>query len=170
MILIKNIFWRQQKHGTVIKSNQKRIWYHIHDKRKKCQKYLWYNDCQSAYKTVRWLPMSWMSVRINFGITGVGQLRSPSVCSWVRVTRSMSVCSPFIHGFWLPPVVSSNWSMSYSLGWISTFYLMSSIISQWFSLQKVRWLPMPWMSVGINFGIAGVQITGRSIQKYLKGH
>ena len=31
--------------------------------------------------------MSWMSVRINFGITGVGHLRSPSICSGVRVTR-----------------------------------------------------------------------------------
>ena len=35
-------------------------------------------------------------------------------------------------------------------------------------LTKSEMITMPWMSVRINFGIAGVQITGRSIQKYLK--
>jgi hypothetical protein len=71
----------------------------------------------------------------------------------VILLATMSVCCPFIHGFWLPPVVSSNWSMSYSLGWVSTFYLMSSIISQWFFSYNFI---VCYLIVRINFCITGV--------------
>jgi hypothetical protein len=54
---------------------------------------------------VRWLPMSWMSVRINFCITGVGHLHMISDSLLVAFDNSPMFLSSSEYVFLLSPCI-----------------------------------------------------------------